>query len=73
MYNLLAYMSVCHVHAWCMYDLPACMSVYHAHAWCPQGQKRMWAPLGPELQMVVSQHVGAGNRTQVLCKNNQDS
>ena len=35
----------------------------------PGGQKMESDPLEPELQMVVSCHVGAGNRTQVLRKN----
>jgi hypothetical protein len=31
-------------------------------------QKRVWYPLELELQAVVSHHVGAGNKNQVLCK-----
>ena len=33
-----------------------------------RGQKEVLDPLELELWMVVSCHVGAGNRTQVLCK-----
>jgi hypothetical protein len=42
-----------------MYEyLPACMYVY-THVWCPQRPEGPWEL---ELQMVVSCHVGAGNK-----------
>lgn len=53
--------------------LPVYMSVYHVHAMhgiC-RNQKPMLEILGAEWQMLVSHPVGAGNRTQVLCKNNR--
>lgn len=37
------------------------------------GQKRVSDNLEMELQTVVSHHMGAGNLTQVLCKNNKCS
>jgi hypothetical protein len=36
-------------------------------------EKRVSYPLEPELQVVVSCHLGAGNRTQVLCKSSKHS
>ena len=36
-------------------------------------QKRVKGPLELELGIIVSCHVGAGNRTQVLCKKSQCS
>jgi hypothetical protein len=33
-----------------------------------RGQKRVSAPLGPELEAVVSHHVGAGYLAQLFCK-----
>lgn len=38
-----------------------------------RGQKRASDPLELKLRMVVSHQVGAGNRTQVLCKSNKCS
>lgn len=35
---------------------------------CPLGQKRVLEPLELKLQRVVSRHVGAGSRTQAVCK-----
>lgn len=44
-----------------------CVWVYvcvpHAHSAC-RGQKKLFVPLGQELQIVVDHHVGAGNETQ---------
>lgn len=37
----------------------------------PSAQTRMSDSLELEFQTVVSGHVGAGNKTQVLCKGNQ--
>lgn len=41
--------------------LPARVSVYHIYAWCPLSQKRASALHELELQVVVIDHVGAGN------------
>lgn len=38
---------------------------------CMTGQKRVLNSLGPELQMVVSHCVGAGNQTELFYKNTQ--
>ena len=46
--------------------LPICLSVCHAHA--RGSQKRSLDPLELQLEMVVSCHVGAGNKIQVFCK-----
>lgn len=48
----------------------ACMYVYHVPAWCHRGQKRASGPLD---QMVMSNHVSAGNQTYILCKSNKYS
>jgi hypothetical protein len=45
--------------------LSSCMSMHHVYS-AHGGQKRMSYPLGLELQMAVSHHVGSGNWTQVL-------
>lgn len=37
------------------------------------GLKQASDPLGLEVQMLVSHHVGAKNGTQVLCKSNKSS
>lgn len=37
------------------------------------GQKKVWDHLELELKRVMSQHVGAENRTQILCKNSKPS
>jgi hypothetical protein len=50
-----------------MVVLPTCMYVSGVH----RGQKRALEPLGVELQMVVSHHVGAESGTQVLCRSNK--
>jgi hypothetical protein len=39
---------------------------------CPS-QERISEPLGLELQIVVSHHMGAGNLTWLLCKSNKYS
>lgn len=54
----------------CMRVLPACMHMHHVNASCPQSleEHRVSDPLEPELWMTVSHHVGAGKRTQVLCR-----
>ena len=44
----------------CKGVLSSCMSVYCVRAWCLQGQNRELDPVGPELQVAVSCHVGAG-------------
>ena len=36
-----------------------------------EGQKRASDPLEPELQVIVSHHVNAGDGTGVLCKSSQ--
>lgn len=46
--------------------LPAYLSVYPVCAWCPQRPEVVTDPLELELQMIVSLHVDAGNRTQVF-------
>lgn len=38
------------------YKCSVCM-----YAWFPQAQKKVLGPLGLELQVIVSHHVGAGN------------
>ena len=38
-----------------------------------EGQKRVLDPLELELQMVMNQHVGARNQTQVLIRTNKSS
>ena len=35
--------------------------------WCWEDPKKAWDALEPELQAVVSHHVGTGNHTQALC------
>ena len=45
----------------CMDALPVCMSAYYFHALCLQVLEEGTGSLEPELQMVVSHHVGAGN------------
>lgn len=45
--------------------------VYHMHAGALGGRKWMSDPLDLKLQTGVSQHVGAGIRTQVLCKSSR--
>lgn len=50
------------------------MSVHHRYVSKAQGgQKRASSPLELELQMVVSDHVGAGNRTSIFCKSSKYS
>lgn len=44
------------------------MSVYNLHAWCPQKQKRKSDSSGSRVTDVVNHHIGARNRTQVVCK-----
>jgi hypothetical protein len=44
--------------------------VHNGCAWCPMDVKKDVRPLAPELQMVVSYHVGARNQTWLLCKSN---
>jgi len=46
--------------------LSSCMSMCQICSLCPRDQKRMWEPLGQELQMVVSCYVGTGNGTSCL-------
>ena len=53
-----------------VYECSACMYVC-MYACVPRAhgcQKKMLAPLEPELQVVVNCLVGAGNLTYVLCK-----
>ena len=50
-----------------LFILCACMLDTHVV------QKRVKGPLELELGIIVSCHVGAGNRTQVLCKKSQCS
>lgn len=45
----------------CMNILAACMSVQHVCAWFPGRQEKLTDPLGLELQMFMTRHVGAGN------------
>lgn len=52
--------------------LPTCMCTAcmpGAH----RAEKRALNPLALELQLVVRYHVGAGNETLVVCKNNNNS
>lgn len=53
--------------------LPACMSVIPTYMCARGGQKRAFSPLGLQLQVVISYHVGAVNRTQVIRKGSQYS
>lgn len=51
----------------CMAALSVCMYVHHMYTYIPislRGQKRVLDPW--KLEMVVSHHVGAENRTQVF-------
>ena len=50
-----------------------CVYVYTCVLGAHEGQKRASDPIELALQMVVSVHVGAWNRTQVLCKISQCS
>lgn len=45
----------------CMCVWSVCTSVHQLHAWCPQNPKEGAGSLEPELEMVLSTHVGAGN------------
>lgn len=45
--------------------LPVCMPVYYMHARCPQMSEERIEHLEPELQRVVSLHMGTGNQTEV--------
>lgn len=47
-----------------MFVLPACGSAHHMPG-AYRSQKEALDPLEPELQKVVSHHIGAGNRTLV--------
>lgn len=49
------------------------MSVPHVHAVPLEARRGAFDPLELELQVVVSLHVGAGNRTSLLCKSNMCS
>lgn len=49
--------------------LPAYMSMYHVYAWCPGKPKEVGR--SPEVQMAVSYHISAKNRTWILLKSNQ--
>lgn len=46
--------------------LTVCVPVYHLHAWCPQRPEEGTGSHGLQLQMCVSCHGGARNRTWVL-------
>lgn len=50
----------------CVFCLHVCVSVYHVYTWCLRWPERELDPQGLDLQMVVSSHVHAGNRTRVL-------
>lgn len=43
------------------------MSEHYVHAWWPQRTEGASEPLGLELQMIESCHVGAGTETRELC------
>ena len=49
--------------------LPTCVPVHKCMPDACGNQKTVLDPLELELQKVVSHHVGTGNQTQVLCKN----
>ena len=55
----------------------ACIYIYmhHVHTYClvHVGQKWVSNPLKLELQIVTNCPVGAGNQTQILCKNSKCS
>jgi hypothetical protein len=51
--------------------LPPCLYGYWMH--CSTFQKSGWNALEVELASVVSHHVSAGKRTQILCKNSKCS
>lgn len=55
----------------CIGVLLACISVYYLHAWYPQKTEGGIRP--PLTDSCELSHVGAGNWTQVLSKNNQCS
>lgn len=57
----------------CISHLPKYMSVYHMCTWFPQKSKSRSNFLLTGVQIAISHHVGAGNQTQVLWKNNQCS
>ena len=46
--------------------LPACVSVYYMLTWFLQSPKKALGSMEPELQIVVSCHVGSENKNQVL-------
>lgn len=50
----------------CRCCLSACMFVHHLYTWCTERPEEDVGFPGLELQMDVSCHVGAGNRTSVL-------
>lgn len=45
----------------CWRVLPACLNVLHMSAVATEATRGQWIPLEPELQKVVSSHVGANN------------
>jgi hypothetical protein len=52
--------------------LPVCMSV-QVHAWCLWRLEEGLVSLGPRVTDVVSCHMGAGTRIQVVCKSKEYS
>jgi hypothetical protein len=58
------YFSNCILHVWVVY-LHVCLCAICMPS-STQGQKRESDPLGLELQMVLSFHMGAGNQISVL-------
>lgn len=53
--------------------LPVLAYVYHRHGCAYRSQTRMSGLLELKLKAGVSYHVGAGEKTQVLSKNNEGS
>ena len=49
--------------------MATCMSVHQVKAWCLQKSEILDESPGTEFTSYVSHHVGAGNKSQILCKN----
>ena len=52
----------------CTNVLSLCGPGHHVLSWCPQSTEESAGPLDPELQRVVSHHVGAGNGSWVSAR-----
>lgn len=50
----------------CINVPPAHMCIHYVHVWCPQRPEEDFVSPGTGVMILLSQHVGAGNRNQVL-------